>query len=53
MPGNANEVLLSVCIVQPDVSGVSETFFRAQAERLPALVTVLHGRLYQPKKRRG
>jgi hypothetical protein len=39
----ANEV----CIVQPDVGVVSETFIRGHAERLPASVIVLHG--YPPQ----
>lgn len=34
---------LSVCIVQPGTAEVSETFLRAQAERLPARVTVIDG----------
>ncbi len=32
-----------ICIVQPEVDLVSETFIRAHAERLPARVTVVHG----------
>lgn len=35
----------SVCIVQPTVGTVSETFIRAHAECLPASVTVIHGYL--------
>jgi glycosyltransferase involved in cell wall biosynthesis len=32
----------SICIVQPTVNKVSETFISAHAERLPARVTVVH-----------
>lgn len=34
---------VSVCIVQPTVGTISETFIRAHAECLPASVTVIHG----------
>lgn len=34
---------MKLCIVQPSLNAVSETFFRAHAERLPARVTVVHG----------
>ncbi len=33
-----------MCIVQPNRNAVSETFMRAHAERLPARVTVVHGK---------
>ncbi len=33
----------SICIVQPAIGIASETFIRAHAERLPGLVTVVHG----------
>lgn len=32
-----------ICIVQPHLNLVSETFIRAHAERLPAEVTIVHG----------
>ena len=32
-----------ICIVQPELDVVSETFIKAHAERLPACVTVVHG----------
>jgi colanic acid/amylovoran biosynthesis glycosyltransferase len=41
------EMANAVCIVQPDVGVVSETFLRGHAERLPASVIVLHG--YSPQ----
>src|SRR2546421_11652069 len=34
---------MTVCIVQPSVGAVSETFIRAHTEHLPAAVTVIHG----------
>jgi glycosyltransferase involved in cell wall biosynthesis len=36
------ERAVRVCIVQPNLNAVSETFIRAHAERLPADVTVVH-----------
>ncbi len=33
---------MRICIVQPSLNTVSETFIRAHAERLPADVTVVH-----------
>jgi glycosyltransferase involved in cell wall biosynthesis len=33
---------LSICIIQPSLDAVSETFIRAHAERLPGKVTVVH-----------
>ena len=34
---------ISICIVQPDMEIISETFLRAHAQRLPASTTVVHG----------
>ena len=34
---------IPICIVQPKMDVVSETFIKAHAERLPARVTVVHG----------
>ena len=34
---------MKLCILQPALNAVSETFIRAHAERLPARVTVAHG----------
>ena len=34
---------MNICIVQPELNVVSETFIRAHAERLPANITVVHG----------
>jgi glycosyltransferase involved in cell wall biosynthesis len=34
---------ISVCVVQPDAAVMSETFLRNQSERLPGLITVVHG----------
>ncbi len=36
---------MHICIIQPALNKVSETFIRAHVERLPGLVTSLHGRI--------
>lgn len=36
---------MKICIVQPSMGAVSETFIRAHAELLPAEVQIVHGRL--------
>lgn len=37
------DTMKRICIVQPAIEAISETFLQSQAERLPAIVTVVHG----------
>lgn len=43
MTAHSADTRMNLCIIQPKLNVVSETFLKAHAERLPANVTVLHG----------